>query len=328
VNTPTPQCVLIVDDEPNIVSSVRRELSASSSGHYRYEVEGFTEPAKALERAQARHFDVVISDFRMPSMDGLEFLKAFAKIQPDCACMVLSGQTDMAALIKMVNETHIYRFIPKPWHDYYLKGSVAQAIQFNSALLENKQLAQVVRDLKLPIPALVESNIDQILLVDDDPNILGSLSRILTHHSRVDDLYLAIRSEVASHKGPVLDEGKISVQVTPSPLHALKMAESIGYSCIVADFKMPEMNGAELLQKFMDLQPDCSRILISGVVSQDDLVYAVDSAHIFGFIGKPWQDFELKSMIAQALAYRRMLIENRKLAEMVRIARKNAAEGA
>ncbi|MBI5921351.1 MAG: response regulator [Betaproteobacteria bacterium] len=325
MNTQVPQQVLVVDDEPNIVSSVRRELM-TASGRYRYAVEGFSDPVQALERAKTQHFDVVISDFRMPGMDGMEFLKAFAQIQPDCARMVLSGQTDMATLVKMVNETHIYRFIPKPWHDYYLKGSVAQAIQYNSVLLENKQLAQVVRDLKIPIPSLIDNNIDQILLVDDDPNILGSMSRVLTHHSRMDELYSAIRAEVASRSGPVLEEGKISVQVTPSALHALKMADAISYSCIIADFKMPEMNGVDLLQKFMDKQPDCIRILVSGVISQEELVYAVDSAYIFGFIAKPWQDFELKSLLAQALAYRRMLAENLKLAEMVRQARRNAAD--
>ncbi|MFA6314159.1 MAG: response regulator [Sterolibacterium sp.] len=325
MNTRTPWHVLVVDDEPNIVNSVRRELSAAS-GHYRYEVEGFTDPVQALERAASQHFDVVISDYRMPGMDGMAFLKAFAKIQPDCARMVLSGQTDMATLVKMVNETHIYRFIPKPWHDYYLKGSVAQAIQFNSVVLENKQLAQVVRDLNIPIPPLSDSDVDQILLVDDDPNILGSMSRILTHHSRIDDLYSAIRAEVSSPGGPALEEGKISVQVTPSPLHALKMADAVSYSCIISDLKMPEMNGVELLQKFMDKQPDCIRILVSGVINQDELVYAVDSAYIFGFISKPWQDYELKAMIAQALAYRKMLAENQRLAEMVRQARRNAAE--
>ena len=326
MNPQVTHLVLIVDDEPNIVSAVRRELMAAS-GRHRYVVEGFTDPVEALERAKAQHFDVVISDFRMPGMDGMAFLKAFALIQPDCARMVLSGQTDMASLIKMVNESHIYRFIPKPWHDYYLKGSVAQAIKFNSVVLENKQLAQVVRDLNIPIPPLIDNNIDQILLVDDDPNILGSMSRIITHHSRVDDLYSAIRAEVSGSRGPALEEGKVSVQITPSPLHALKMADAISYSCIIADFKMPEMNGAELLQKFMDKQPDCIRILISGVINQDELVYAVDSANIFGFIGKPWQDYELKAMLAQALAYRRMLAENERLAEMVRLARKNAAGG-
>ena len=139
--------ILVLDDEPNIVSAVRRELNSPPFVRYRYAVEGFTDPLQALERARAQVFDAVISDYRMPGMDGIEFLKNLAHIQPNCARIVLSGQTDMQALIQMVNETHVYRFIPKPWHDYYLKGSVAQAIKFNSVVLENKQLLLLLEHL-------------------------------------------------------------------------------------------------------------------------------------------------------------------------------------
>jgi len=326
MNEQSPQHVLIVDDEPNIVNAVRRELS-SRFGRYRYETEEFSDPVQALERARIQRYDVVISDFRMPGMDGMEFLKAFAKIQPDCARIVLSGETDMATLVDMVNEIHIYRFIPKPWRDYYLRGSVAQAIQYNTALLESRQLAQVARDANIPIPASDDTGVDQVLLVDDDQNILNSMSRVFTRQSTVDDLFSTIRAENANRVWPVPEEDKIQIHVTPSPLHALRMADATRFSCIVADFKMPLMNGIDLLQKFMDLQPDCIRILVSGVISQDDLVYAVDSAHIFGFISKPWDDFELKAMITRALAFRKLLAENQRLAEIVRLASKNALDG-
>lgn len=312
-----PLCrIMIVDDEPAIVNAVKRELSAKPPGRYRFEVEGFTDPVAALEHAGSTHFDAVISDYRMPGMDGLEFLKKFAILQPDCGRLVLSGQTDMDSLIRMVNETHIYRFTPKPWHDYFLKSSLYQAVDYSHAVAENQRLARVVREKGVAVPPL-DGNIDHILIVDDDPGILASLSRMLTQRSRMDDLFATIRAEVASHAGPVLDEGRISVQITPSPRHALQMSKAVTFSCIISDYKMPEMNGGDLLDKFADEQPDCVRLLISGQISQDELIIAVDMAHIFGFIEKPWRDFELKASIAQALAFRRMQIENRTLAEMV-----------
>lgn len=310
--------VLVVDDEPNIVSAVQRELNSPPFVRYSYTVEGHTDPAQALARAREQAFDAVISDYRMPGMDGVDFLKAFAALQPDCPRIVLSGQTDMDALIRMINETHIYRFIPKPWHDYYLKGSVAQALDHGGVLRENRRLAGLVRQHGIAVPPLAKQGIDQLLIVDDDPGVLSSLSRVLTRHSRVDDLFSAIRSEVAHSDGPVLEEGQLSVQVTPSPRHALLMAEDITFSCIIADYKMPEMNGIDLLQRFSELQPDCERLLISGQIGENDLIYAVDSAHIFAFIDKPWTDFELKASIALALTRRRMLQENRMLADMVR----------
>ncbi|MBI5792168.1 MAG: response regulator, partial [Rhodocyclales bacterium] len=58
--------VLVVDDEPSIVNSVRRELMTPPLGRYRYEVEGYSDPAQALERARNQKFDVVVSDYRMP----------------------------------------------------------------------------------------------------------------------------------------------------------------------------------------------------------------------------------------------------------------------
>lgn len=310
--------ILVVDDEPNIVSAVQRELGAPPFVRYRYAVEGFSDPQRALERAATQAFDAVISDYRMPGMDGLAFLKALALIQPDCARLVLSGQTDMEALVRMVNESHIYRFIPKPWHDYYLKGSVAQALDYAATLIEHRRLADLVRNndlLELTVP---EREIDQLLIVDDDLGVLSSLSRVLTHHAKSDDLFAAIRAEITHASTPVLHEDQLSVQVTPSAQHALKLAQTANYACIIADYRMPEMSGIELLQKFADLQPECERILISGDISEDDLIQAVDSAHIFAFINKPWTDFELKAQIALALSRRRLLRENRQLAEMVR----------
>lgn len=315
---PKPLCrVMIVDDEPSIVNAVRRELVAQPVGRYRFEVEGFTDPIQALERAAGASFDAVISDYRMPGMDGLEFLKKFATVQPDCARLVLSGQTDMESLIRMVNETHIYRFIPKPWHEYFLKSSLYQAHDWSHTLAENQRLATLVRQKGIALPP-ADGDIDQILIVDDDPGMLGSLSRILTSRSRLDDLFAAVRSEITHRESPVLDERRLSVQITPSPLHALKMAKRVTYSCIIADYRMPEMNGGDLLQKFADAQPDCTRLLISGQISQDELIIALDMANIFAFIEKPWQDFDIKTNIAQALIWRRVNVENRMLAEMVK----------
>lgn len=309
--------VLILDDEPNIVNAVQRELNSPPFVNYLYQTEGYTDPLRALERAQAQTFDAVISDYRMPGMNGLDFLKALAGLQPDCARLVLSGQTDRDALVRMVNTTHIYRFIPKPWQDYLLKTSLSQALDYNMTLIEHRRLATLIRKSEIFAMTVPEREIDPILIVDDDPAVLSSLSRVLTQHSPVDDLFVAIRSEVDAATAAVLHEDLIKVQMAPSPHHALQMAEGAEFSCIIADYAMPEMNGVELLKRFYSLQPDCARILISGGIGKDELIAAVDAAHIFAFINKPWTDFDLKAQIALALSRRRMLRENRQLAEMV-----------
>lgn len=310
--------VLAVDDEPNIISAVRRELCTPPLGRYRYDVEGFTEPAKALERARNQEFDAVISDYRMPGMSGLDFLKALAPIQPDCARLVLSGQTDMAALIRMVNETHIYRFIPKPWHDYFLKSSVAQAIEFGGALRESRRLAGLVRERGIAVPRLLGDAPEEILVVDGELASASSLARALSSRTETDNLFAAIRFEMTHVSDSALDASRNRVATAASAREALQLAETRNFSCVLADFQLPDMGGVEFLQQFAERQADCARILVGGPIAQNELVDAVDVAHIFGFVAKPWQDYELKACVAQALAYRRMVLENRMLGEMVK----------
>jgi DNA-binding NtrC family response regulator len=316
MNEPKQHSVLVVDDEPNVINAIRRELNTQPFGRYRYRIEGICDPRQALERARAEPFEVVISDFRMPDMDGLEFLKQLAQIQPDCTRIVLSGQTDMESLIRMINETHIYRFIPKPWSNYFLKSSLAQAIDMREMNLRNRDLANTLRQHGIELPADALNRTDQILVVDDDVAVANAVARDLTHHSRLDGVFAAMRSEMTAIPAAELDTARISVQVTQSPAHALRMADDVTFSCVISDYQMPGMDGAKLLAEFSEKQPDAALIMLSGAANLDSIVYALDMAHIHNFIAKPWDGFALRAAVAQALARRRLLLENRVLANL------------
>ena len=313
---PQEHRILVVDDEPGIVNAIRRELATPPLGRYRYIVEGFSDPQAALARAREQEFEVVVTDFRMPDMNGLEFLKALHGAQPDCVRVVLSGQTDMASLIDMINQTHIYRFIPKPWSSYFLKSTLSQAIEYRATLLRNRAMAKLLREAGSDLPADAQNAVDQILVVDDDIASAHAIARDLSHHNRLDDVFAAMRSDVQHHAVPQLDSNRVSIQVTNSPLHALKMADEMNYSCVISDYMMPEMTGDKFLEAFAEKQPESARIMLSGAANLDSLVYALDMAHIHNFIAKPWVDYELRAAVAQALTWRRLNLENRILAKM------------
>ncbi len=314
-NSPDKRRIMVVDDEQGIVNAVRRELSTPPLGRHRYEIETFTNPLEALERARVQEFEAVLSDYRMPEMDGLDFLKALAQIQPDCARIVLSGQTDLDSLIRMINETHIYRFIPKPWSSYFLKSSLAQAIDFRQANVENRRLAKTLREHGIDLPLDAINEVDQVLVVDDDVNVANSVARSLTQRSRLDDVFRQVREDAHAHV-PEIDPARISVQISNSAQHALKMADGVTFSCVIADYRMPDMDGAQFLASFADKQPDCACIMLSGAANMEGIVTALDLAHLHAFIAKPWTDFELRASVAQALMRRRLLVENRVLAQM------------
>lgn len=307
--------ILVVDDEPGIVNAVRRELSTPPFGRHRYEVETFNNPLEALERARVQEFEAVLSDYRMPEMNGLEFLRALAKIQPDCARIVLSGQTDLESLIRMINETHIYRFIPKPWSSYFLKSSLAQAIDLRQANVENRRLAKLLREHGIDLPLGTLNEVDQVLVVDDDVNVANAVARCLTRRSALDDVFREVREETHGRM-PELDPARISVQISNSPAHGLKAADEVTYSCVIADYRMPGMDGAQFLANFSEKQPDCACIMLSGAANMESVVIALDLAHLHAFITKPWTDFELRAAVAQALTRRRLMLENRILAQM------------
>ena len=132
--------LMIVDDEENILNALRRALKGRGT------VEAYSSPKAALARAgEGIPFDVVISDYRMPEMDGVAFLNAFRAIQPDAERIILSGYADFDALIAAINQAGISRFIPKPWEDFELALAVDQASERRRLLLENRRLADLVR---------------------------------------------------------------------------------------------------------------------------------------------------------------------------------------
>jgi two-component system, probable response regulator PhcQ len=141
--------ILIVDDEVSILKSLQRLLRVApciyGGKQFVLEVVVSASPKDALMLARQDDFDLFISDYRMPEMDGIEFLKAAKSIQPDAARLILSGYADLNALVRAVNEVGIERFIGKPWNDYDLMSAIGQALSHRDLLLENRQLADLVR---------------------------------------------------------------------------------------------------------------------------------------------------------------------------------------
>lgn len=139
--------ILLVDDEANILNSLRRAINGMARGAdgEPHLIECFTSPNEALERARHTAFDLVISDYRMPEMDGVEFLSQVIEIQPDIARMVISGYADLQAVIAAINKVHIFRFIQKPWEVYELETSIRQALEYRQLILDNRELADLVR---------------------------------------------------------------------------------------------------------------------------------------------------------------------------------------
>ena len=139
--------ILIVDDEPGVLNALRRmclnPLIAPTIADAH--VTTFTSPRQAIEYMRDQPVDLVISDYRMPEMDGASFLTRAKELQPDNARMILSAYTDMEGIVRAINDAGIFRFVSKPWSDVDLRVSIVQALEHRALLLENRRLANELR---------------------------------------------------------------------------------------------------------------------------------------------------------------------------------------
>jgi response regulator RpfG family c-di-GMP phosphodiesterase len=115
--------VLFVDDEPNVLASARRQFRKDFEVHT---AESGTAGLATL--AAAGPFAVIVSDMRMPGMNGAEFLAEARRIAPDAVRMILSGQSDLDAAIAAVNEGRIFRFLTKPCTGDALRAAVEAGV--------------------------------------------------------------------------------------------------------------------------------------------------------------------------------------------------------
>lgn len=140
--------VLLVDDEESILNSLRRLLRSQP-----YDVLLATSGAQALEMLTQQPVDLVMSDARMPNMDGATLLAHVHELYPATTRIMLTGYADPAAIIKAINEGRINRYISKPWNDDEMLVTLRQALEHQHSERERQRLerlAQVQNDqLKL-----------------------------------------------------------------------------------------------------------------------------------------------------------------------------------
>ncbi|MDO8650667.1 MAG: response regulator [Undibacterium sp.] len=141
--------ILFVDDEPNILSSLRRLFR--SKGYQVLTALGGHEGLAVLE---AEAVDLVVSDMRMPVMDGAAFLAQVRVRWPDTIRLLLTGYSDVQSIIDAINRGEIYRYITKPWDDNDIILVVRQALERKALEIEKKRLEELAHRQNEELKAL------------------------------------------------------------------------------------------------------------------------------------------------------------------------------
>lgn len=127
--------LLLVDDEPGIVKALARVFRQEN-----YEVVTAGNGNEGLARLAEGPFQLVISDFMMPGMDGAHFLREVKQRSPDTIRIMLTGHANTDAVMGAINDGAVYKFILKPWNDDDLRVTVALALEQFDLMARNRQL--------------------------------------------------------------------------------------------------------------------------------------------------------------------------------------------
>jgi len=178
--------ILCVDDEENVLRSLKRLFLDSE-----YEILIATSGDEGLEiLRKTEHIQIVISDYRMPKMNGVDFLQEVYRHWPDTIRIVLSGYADTVSIVEAINEGHIYRFIPKPWNDAELKVAISNAL--DRYFIKQKNI-QLTKELEVKNGELqkINNNLER-LVAERTADLMMQNKILICSQNILDSLPLAV----------------------------------------------------------------------------------------------------------------------------------------
>jgi len=139
--------IFIIDDEEMVLTSLKNILTLETD----YQVQTFLTPKEALEKIKEMEVDMVISDYMMPDMDGLEFLSHAKRHQPDMIRIMLTGYADKENAIKAINQVGLYQYIEKPWDNDDLLIIIRNGLEKRLLI---KSLKEKIGELEIAVGGL------------------------------------------------------------------------------------------------------------------------------------------------------------------------------
>ena len=250
--------LLIIDDEERILTALK------SLFRHRYHVFTTTDANKALDFITRYQMHVIISDQRMPIMLGAELLRRSREISPRSVRILLTGYSDLAAIVGSINEGEVYRFISKPW-DQSLQTVVAEAATIALELADTKTV---------PV-ALPEKMNAGVLVIDQEEEVFR------------------VTRELLGSQCPAY-----YAKDTDSALNMLKKHE---IAVVVADVVSSQEQVTEMLKLLKQEYPQILSIVTTKAKDAEMVIDLINQAQVFRILHKPINVSTLKAQVHAAL---------------------------
>jgi len=132
--------ILVVDDEELFIEYIKSMLSGES-----YNVITASSGKQGLEILKKQSVNMVISEYKIPLMNGLEFLEKVRIIYPDILTVLVTDQADINLALKAINEAGVYKFLLKPWDNIDFKNTIKKTLESLQVIKERDELIRKVK---------------------------------------------------------------------------------------------------------------------------------------------------------------------------------------
>ncbi|MBI5006421.1 MAG: protein kinase [Nitrosomonadales bacterium] len=251
--------LLIVDDEERILTALK------SLFRHRYHVFTTTDGNKALDFITRYQMHVIISDQRMPIMLGSELLRRSREISPRSVRILLTGYSDLAAIVGSINDGEVYRFISKPWDNQSLQTIVAEA----------STIALELADTRTTAIALPEKMKAGVLVIDED-----------------EEVFRVVR-ELIGGLCPVLYANGADAALDTMGKHEIAV--------VIADVESSHEKVASMLKLLKQEHPQILSIIATKAKDAELVIDLINQAQVFRILHKPLNVSTMKEQIHSAL---------------------------
>jgi response regulator RpfG family c-di-GMP phosphodiesterase len=219
-----PLTVLCVDDEPFILASLQRALRSPE-----YRIVTASSGAEGLAKMRESAAEVVISDMRMPGMDGAQFLEEVRDGWPATIRILLTGHADMSTAIVAINRGEIYRYLNKPWDESELRGAVMQGLERIALQRDKERLEELTLAQNLELRT-INDRLEQRVL--ERTNDLGRANKRLKQNFLTS--IKAFSNMIELRGGPLIGHGRRVANVARTIAQAMHLDEPMIQDVFIA----------------------------------------------------------------------------------------------
>jgi signal transduction histidine kinase len=173
---PPKPMVLFVDDEPLLLKSLNRIVMNEP-----YDKQFAATGMQAIEIMEQTRVHVIVSDLKMPEMDGLALLKKVRRDYPDTVRIILSGQTDIGLALEAIHAGNVYRYITKPFDERDLLQTIRQALDTWQIKAEKRRLQARLAEQNKQLERRVKERTEQLLAIERQAE-LGRYAAQIVHN--------------------------------------------------------------------------------------------------------------------------------------------------